>query len=237
MISVCMASYNGEKYIAEQIESILKQIKETDELIISDDGSTDRTLDIVEEFHDSRIKVLHHNKGNYTKNFENALTHASGDIIFLCDQDDIWKPDKVKTTLQYFRNTGADFLVSAVTLVDGDMNVILESSFEGGRTRTGFWYNLAATSYIGACMAFKKKILKRVLPIPGTSKYIAHDYWIACISERYYKTALIKEPLILYRRHGGNTSPAFGKSKLSVIERIYKRFYTLYYIAGRRRLK
>ena len=62
MISVCMASYNGEKYIAEQIESILKQIKETDELIISDDGSTDRTLDIVEEFHDSRIKVLHHNK-------------------------------------------------------------------------------------------------------------------------------------------------------------------------------
>ena len=156
-----MASYNGEKYIAEQIESILKQIKETDELIISDDGSTDRTLDIVEEFHDSRIKVLHHNKGNYTKNFENALTHASGDIIFLCDQDDIWKPDKVKTTLQYFRNTGADFLVSAATLVDGDMNVILESSFEGGRTRTGFWYNLAATSYIGACMAFKKKILNQ----------------------------------------------------------------------------
>ena len=83
-------------------------------------------------------------------------------------------------------------------------------------------------------MAFKRKVLDRLLPIPGNDKYIAHDYWIACVCEKYYKTALINKPLILYRRHGDNASPAFGKSKLSLLERIYKRFYTLYYINTRR---
>ncbi len=230
-----MAAYNGEKYIAEQLASILEQLGEQDELIISDDGSSDKTLSIIDGFHDPRIHVFHHNQGCYTKNFENALTHAKGDYIFLSDQDDVWLPDKVRTTISAFESTGADFLVSAATLVDENKQVIMESSFIGGRTKTGFWYNLAATSYIGACMAFKKKVLERVLPIPGKDKYIAHDYWIACICEKYYKTALIEHPLILYRRHGGNASPAFGKSKLSLRERIYKRFYTMYFILGRRK--
>lgn len=83
-------------------------------------------------------------------------------------------------------------------------------------------------------MAFKREVLERVLPIPGKDKYIAHDYWIACICEKYYKTDYINKPLILYRRHGENASPAFGKSRLTVAERIYKRFYTLFYIWSRR---
>lgn len=235
MISVCLASYNGEKYIKEQIESILVQLGSDDELIISDDGSTDKTLDIIRSIIDPRIHLYNYNQGCYTKNFENALAKAKGDFIFLSDQDDIWIPDKVKLTLATFENTHADFIVSAATLVDQNKKVILESSFATGKTRTGFWYNLAATSYIGACMAFKRDILPRVLPIPGENKYIAHDYWIACICERYYKTALIEKPLILYRRHGDNASPAFGKSRLSLWERIYKRFYTLYFVIGRKR--
>ncbi len=237
MISVCLASYNGEKYIAEQIESILLQLDEQDELIVSDDGSTDRTLEIVNSFKDSRIHVYNNNMGCYTKNFENAISHAKGDYIFLSDQDDIWMPDKVKVTMEAFEETSADFLVSSATLVNGEKQIILHSSFEGGKTRTGFWYNLLATSYIGACMAFRKEVLSRVLPIPGNSKYIAHDYWIACICEKYYKTGLISKPLILYRRHDSNASPAFGKSKLSIVERIYKRFYTLFFIFQRKNVK
>lgn len=235
MISVCLASYNGEKYIEEQIDSILSQLGENDELVISDDGSKDRTLEIIRGYNDPRIRLLIHNKGCYTKNFENAISHAKGDYIFLSDQDDIWLPDKVQVTMEAFQKTGADFLVSAATLVDGQKKILIEDSFAGGAPKTGFWNNLIATSYIGACMVFRKEVLERVLPIPGKDKYIAHDYWIACICERYYKTALIDQPLILYRRHGDNTSPAFGKSRLTVPERIYKRFYTLYFILGRKK--
>ena len=237
MISVCLASFNGEKYISEQIESILSQLGENDELIISDDGSKDDTIKIIKSFNDSRIQIYNNNMGCYTKNFENALIHAKGDIIFLCDQDDIWLPDKISVTINTFEITQADFVVSAATVVSGDKHVIRQSTFDSGKVKTGFWLNLVSTSYIGACMAFKRKVLERVLPIPGKDKYIAHDYWIACICEKYYKTALIDKPLILYRRHGENTSPAFGKSKLSIVERIYKRFYTMYFIIKRNKAK
>lgn len=107
MISVCMATYNGGRFIKEQIDSILPQLSQYDELIVSDDGSTDRTLEIIASYKDERIKVFHHQKtGNKyyptlkvcysTNNFENALKQAKGDYIFLCDQDDIWEKNKVE---------------------------------------------------------------------------------------------------------------------------------------------
>ncbi|MDE5758415.1 MAG: glycosyltransferase, partial [Allobaculum sp.] len=91
MISVCIATYNGERYIETQIRSILDQLNEDDEIIISDDSSTDRTLDIIRSLNDSRIKLFAGNKfHSRTFNFENALKQATGDFIFLSDQDDIW---------------------------------------------------------------------------------------------------------------------------------------------------
>ncbi len=235
MISVCMATYNGAKYVAEQVDSILSQLGPEDELVISDDGSGDGTLEILEQYthKDSRIRVLHHNQGCYTKNFENAIRSTRGDYIFLSDQDDIWLPDKVRVYVEWFEKTGVDFLVSNATLVDGDKKPLGDTAFQKGNTRKGFIHNLLHTSYIGACMAFKRKVLRRFLPIPGKPKYIAHDYWLACVCELYYKTELIQEPLILYRRHGDNTSPAFGKSKLTIVERVYKRFYTLFFLITR----
>lgn len=230
-----MATYNGAEYIKEQIDSILVQLSSGDELIISDDGSTDGTLSILETYAaaDPRIHVLHHNRGCYTKNFENAIRAAQGDYIFLSDQDDVWLPEKVKQIILCFKQTGADFLVSNAELVDGEKNSFGITAFEKGNTRTGFIHNLLHTSYIGACMAFRREVLNVFLPIPGNPKYIAHDYWLACVSELYYHTELIREPLILYRRHGDNTSPAFGTSNLSVPERVFKRFYTLFFLVGR----
>ena len=91
MISVCIATYNGEKYIKEQLLSILPQLGKKDEVIISDDHSTDNTLDIVKGLNDNRIKIVMNNREKgYTSNFENALSYAIGDYIFLSDQDDIW---------------------------------------------------------------------------------------------------------------------------------------------------
>ena len=95
MNSVCMASFNGERYIKEQIDSILLQIGEDDELIISDDGSTDQTVDVICSYRDDRIKFVRNvNRHGCIGNFENALRVASGDFIFLADQDDIWLSDK-----------------------------------------------------------------------------------------------------------------------------------------------
>ena len=101
MISVCMATYNGEKYIELQLRSILPQLSEDDEVIVSDDASTDQTLDVVRRLNDNRIKIVHHETDHgYTRNFENALKYAKGDYIFLSDQDDEWLPEKVQVTLQ-----------------------------------------------------------------------------------------------------------------------------------------
>ena len=99
MISVCMATYNGEKYIREQVESILCQLGPEDEIVISDDGSKDHTIQMVDSL-DKRIKVfLNEGKHGVVPNFENALKHSSGDYIFFSDQDDIWSPDKVERCL------------------------------------------------------------------------------------------------------------------------------------------
>jgi len=108
-ISVCMATYNGERYLKEQLDSILKQLSFTDEIIISDDGSQDRTIEIIESFGDSRIKLFHSTQQNLIYNFENALSKASGDIIFLSDQDDIWYENKVEKSMYHLQKYGLVF--------------------------------------------------------------------------------------------------------------------------------
>ena len=126
MISVCMATFNGEKYIKEQIESILSQISLSDELVISDDKSTDNTLDIIRDFNDPRIKLYIHEKDHgFVRNFENALTKSNGDIIFLSDQDDIWMPDKVNTTLRVLGN--CDFTFSDCVTINENEEIISKS--------------------------------------------------------------------------------------------------------------
>ena len=99
--SVALASYNGEKYIEEQISSILKCLDTTDELIISDDGSTDKTLNIIKQFtdNDNRVKCIKGPCCGVVKNFENAISHCGGDFIFLSDQDDIWHSNKIEKIL------------------------------------------------------------------------------------------------------------------------------------------
>ncbi|MCD7932673.1 MAG: glycosyltransferase [Tannerellaceae bacterium] len=117
MVSVCIATYNGEKYLKEQIDSILIQLEGEDELIISDDNSTDSTLQILKEYDDARIKTIEANQFNSPiYNFENAIKYSKGNIIILSDQDDIWYPykvDKIKTFLKKYL-----LVFSNATIVD-----------------------------------------------------------------------------------------------------------------------
>ena len=181
-VSVCMATYNGERYIKEQLESILNQLGEDAEIVISDDHSTDNTLEIARCFSDSRIKIFTNTKNKgYTANFENALEKASGDVIFLSDQDDLWLKDKVSIFLEYLKT--ADFVVSDNVVVDADLNILDASHFLTHRTSSGFFKNLLHSRYVGACMAFNKKVLQTCLPFPANRKLAAHDSWICLIAE------------------------------------------------------
>lgn len=224
-ISVCIATYNGEKYIEEQLRSILSQLSINDEIIISDDYSTDNTVDIIKKINDKRIKIYFNqeNKG-YVPNFENTLKKATGDIIFFSDQDDVWLPNKIKKCIQKLRY--CDLVVTDAKVVDDNLNIIEESLFKVVNTKTGFFNNLIKNRYYGCCMGFKKEILQKVLPFPKWYSVCAHDRWIPIIGEMYYKVGLIKEPLLLYRRHNNNIS-FFGKSGNSLAKKIMIRIYPL----------
>ena len=165
MVSVCIASYNGCKYMKEQLISILSQLSCDDEIIVSDDGSCDGTLEIVSNMEDSRIKeVLNIEKHGVVPNFENAIKYASGDYIFLCDQDDLWVENKVKTCVEALQSV--DLVVHNSLLMDGVGNVSDIDFFSLRKSTAGYWKNLYKNSFIGCCMAFRREILDYVLPFP-----------------------------------------------------------------------
>lgn len=217
MISVCLASYNGELFIKEQVDSILPQLSENDEIIISDDSSTDKTIQIINSYNDNRIKLyINKNSKSPATNFENALRQAKGDYIFLCDQDDVWFPDKVETVMSYFNKY--DLIVTDCNVVNGDLELIEESFFRSLNSGTGFWKNFIKNRYLGCCMAFKREVLDYALPFP--SAIAMHDIWIGLLVELKGKPFFLNKPLILYRRHDNNASFGGGKSKNSLFYKI-----------------
>ncbi len=225
MISVCITTYNGEKYIKEQLDSIICQINDDDEIIVSDDGSTDATLNIIAEYNDKRIKVFHHDSSlittkfpldKPTHNFEYALTKAHGDIIFLCDQDDVWIEGKVKKMVAALNDSYLAIHDCIVT--DSNLVTIAESYFKLIRIHKGVISNIIKASYLGCCMAFRKEILNLALPFPKTK--VGHDLWLGVIADAKFNTTLVHEPLIYYRKHDGSMTPSGNKSKYSLYFKI-----------------
>ena len=205
MISVVLAAYKGEKYICAQIGSILGQLGENDELIVSDDFPKGKTKDAVfERFgDDSRIVYLEGPSKGVIENFEFAISRARGEYIFLCDQDDVWLDGKVQTVVKKLKN-GADLVLHNALIVDGKLHKTGETAFEINRTKKGFIRNIIKNSYQGCCMAFRSELKKYILPFP--KKIPMHDQWIGLIAEKHGNVVFIDEPLILYRRHGGNVT-------------------------------
>lgn len=226
MISVCMATYNGEKYLRKQLESILKQLGECDEVIISDDMSEDKTLEIVRSFDDKRIKiVLHEENHGFTSNFENAIKRASGDYIFLADQDDEWCDNKVSIMLQYLKDY--DFVVSDCITVNEIGEVLDESRFRKFKLKNSFWSVMIKNRFIGCCMAFNRSVLNAILPFPNRTDLVEHDTWIVSVALLRFKVKLIDEPLIKYCRHGDNASDGGFDKGYSLVNKIYRRLYRL----------
>jgi len=221
-----MASFNGQKYIKQQIDSILPQLSDKDEIVISDDGSDDDTLNILYAFNDPRIIILHDGvKRGINGNFENALSHAKGDIIFLSDQDDVWLPLKVDTCVAALRIS--DIVVSNCIVTDDNLNIKCGSYFISANSGPGFIKNFYKSSYLGCCLAFKKEILPIVLPIPN-SLLLFHDWWFGFISEIFLKVHFIETPCMYYRRHDLTASKTSSKSNLPIYLKIYFRLQLLY---------
>ncbi len=224
MISVCIPTYNGEKYILKQLNSILTQLDVDDEVIISDDSSSDDTINLIKSLNDNRILISENNKfKSPVYNMENALKLAKGDYIFMADQDDIWVGNKVSEMLKYLKNY--NLVISNASIIDQNEKIIKNSYFEWKKSGKGFFKNFAKNSYIGCAMAFDRKILAASLPFP--QKLAMHDVWIGLIAEVFGKVYFLENKLILYRRHEANLTYSINRTdeNLSDNSLIYKISY------------
>jgi len=229
MISVCMTTFNGEKFLKRQLDTILQQLGKEDELIISDDSSTDQTIEIIQSYHDSRIRLLEN--GHFHSpvfNMENALKKAQGDYIFLADQDDVWLPGRVVKAVDKLQQY--DLVVCDAYIVDETEKVLNDSYFAWKGSGNGFWRNLKKNSFLGCCMAFNRKILSAALPFP--KNIVMHDIWIGLLAEQFGKILFLQDRLILYRRHSDNFTAAISRddkhlSDFSLVFKIKYRFYFL----------
>ena len=232
MISVCIATYNGEAFIEQQLRSILAQIAADDEIIISDDGSEDNTLSIINQLNDKRIRLFRHNKTTPKDNFANALSKSKGDIIFLSDQDDVWLPNKVRRCKEELLH--CDLLVHDGNVTDEHLHIIHPSLFGLVNAHEGLLHNLAFCGFYGSAMAFNRCILESALPLPH-GRYIAHDWWIGLVAEIIGTVRFLNEPLYLYRRHASTITETYSRSLLtrssrSLNDKLLSRLYMLLYI-------
>ncbi|MHC5183447.1 MAG: glycosyltransferase family 2 protein [Planctomycetota bacterium] len=231
-ISVCMATYNGADYIKPQIDSILSQLSKQDELIISDDSSTDATVEIIKQIDDSRIRLLRGSTArNPIFNFENALKQATGDIIFLADQDDVWLPDKVRVMTEELQN--CDLVVSDARIIDETGKVDPRSFYAAMHSGPGLLKNICKNTFLGCCMAFRAEVLAWALPFPKDVPM--HDMWLGLVAEMFGTTRFCPQVLMHYRRHAENASSTLDPSPFSLSEKLRFRWILIKCLLGRYR--
>jgi glycosyltransferase involved in cell wall biosynthesis len=211
-----MATCNGERHLQAQIASVLSQLQPGDELVVADDHSTDRTEAIVSAFDDARVRWLPQaRRVGVVRNFERALAAASGDIVFLCDQDDVWLDGKVRQCVHALR--GHALVVTDCKVVDGDLKPIAESFFVHQGSGPGVLKNLWRNSYLGCCMAFRRELLAWALPIP--TGVPMHDMWLGLVAQCRGGVCFLPQPLLLYRRHAKVATTTGSPSSLPLVRR------------------
>ena len=204
-VSVAMTTYNGEEYLKEQLDSILKNLSLEDEIIISDDGSQDKTIQILDEYcqKDSRIQWIQGPRQGVKQNFANAISHCNGKYIFLADQDDVWYDNKVETVVPYLDKYAV--VIHDCIITNSKLEKQEESFFAYRNSGKGIFKNIYKNTYIGCCMAFHRDLIPIILPIPNNIEM--HDQWIGVLGENKKEGSLfLQKKLLLYRRHETNTS-------------------------------
>lgn len=204
-ISIAMATYNGAAHIAAQLQSFASQTRRPHELIVCDDGSTDATLEIVDEFaRDVPFDVVVERNATrlgFTGNFSKAMGHATGDVIFLSDQDDVWDSTKIDRVLQAFAANPEQWLVvHDGRLIDPAIDWCGVTML--GQVMAG--YGTSRSLITGALTAFRRELQACALPVPDGM--VGHDQWLHHIADLLGKRLVIPDVLQTIQRHGGNTS-------------------------------
>ena len=230
MISVCIATYNGERFIREQIDSILRHLSSDDEIIVSDDGSTDNTVAIINNIGDKRIRIIEGpRKHSPTLNFEYALREAKGYYIFLSDQDDVWKSNKVEVCMKWLQEY--DCVVSDAEVTDNSLKPLYPSLYKLMQVKEGCIYNTVwKNGYTGCCMAFRRNVLEASFPFPKDIPM--HDIWIGNVAAYKYNVKFIPDTLIYFRRHEDTISCNGKGSKYSIWQQMKFRWSVIKNIAN-----
>ena len=230
-IAILMATYNGEKYICQQIDSILSQTCKDWELYIHDDGSTDNTIAAVENYVEKYPDKIHLIDGKSTGgakyNFFYLFGQVEAPYYMTCDQDDVWLDKKIELTydkmLTIENKADVPCLVyTELRVVDSELNTIADtmSGYQSldchKRTINQF---ILQNSVTGCTMMVNMALRDKMLHITDIDNTIMHDWWAALVAAQFGKTAFIDEPTILYRQHGDNSLGALGINKLSYIVR------------------
>lgn len=229
-ISVALCTYNGSKFLEQQINSILDQTKHVDEIVVCDDLSVDNTVMILNKYKEKYPSVfqIHLNKKNLrsNKNFEKAISLCTGDYIFLADQDDIWKQNKVTEILDVFKiNQGAEGVFSNAELIDENNNLIYKDNSISLWDRFSFFeslldkpidlhnYLIFKSNFLtGATLCIKKEVKEFIFPFLTTEKKFLHDEWLALVLSKRKTLYYTTEKLISYRLHS-QQQVGIGKSK------------------------
>ena len=218
-----MATRNGEKYVKRQLESILTQLAPDDEVIISDDSSSDNTATIIKGLSDHRVRLYENNTFfSPIFNIENALKKASGDIIVLSDQDDVWLDNKISVIKRELTgaSTGIKLIVLDGHIVDEHETIIYDSIFEHINSGKGLLKNIYDNTYMGCCMAFSRDLLKIALPFPRNIPM--HDMWLGLLAELFGIVKFVGEETVLYRRHEASVTDL--RRRLDVVKQIRRRY-------------
>lgn len=229
-VSVCIATRNGEQHIEEQLASILCQLGRDDEVIISDDSSTDETVAIIRGIADERVRLYENNTFyNAALNFGHALGKASGDVMFLSDQDDVWLPHKIEVTRarmaeleERYGNETPLLVHTDLKVVTVDLETVAESLWRFQKTdpwKGSAINRLLVQNTVSGCTVMINKALRDIaLPIP--TEAIMHDWWLALVAASLGEIGHVPEPTLLYRQHRDNNTGAQPGSMRNLLRRL-----------------
>lgn len=236
-VSICLATYNGRRFVGEQILSLLPQLEPDDEIIVFDDGSSDGTPDIVRQFTDPRIRLHLRDNIGHVRNFERALYACAGEVVFLCDQDDIWHKGKIDQVCAVFQEFPDVAMVHHEReLVDGEGASLGKGPRLGSGLKKGLGFllrELGVPRIFGCCLAIRSRCLQVLLPFPPG--IYAHDHWAAVIGSLDGGILFLPKALIRQRQHASNVTPKSGlpwRSRLKV-----RLLFVIMMFEGYRRVK
>ena len=233
VVDILLATFNGERLISEQIDSILNQTYTNWNLIIRDDGSTDNTIMIIKDYinkHPHKIKLIEDEKRNLgsSKNFSELLNYSKSEYIMFCDQDDVWLPDKIRLSLEKIVELENAFgrekpllVFNDLFVVDDSLKIISDSFWRLKKRKpqnTSLNRLIVQNVITGCAMIINKMLLELSMPIAKSA--MMHDWWMGLVASSYGEIGYIRAPLIYYRQHSSNVIGANRKSVKQFLKKI-----------------